>query len=90
MIQRNRACPRRPRIGGAGQHLAPARHLPTAAEEAHTSPDGTIVGRKLLQSSSDKNWDEAVLKAHDKTETMPRDVDGLVLPALVISFRPKD
>tara|TARA_B100001250_G_C19610426_1_gene704683 strand:- start:341 stop:487 length:147 start_codon:yes stop_codon:yes gene_type:complete len=48
------------------------------------------VGRKLLQSSSDKNWDEAVLKAHDKTETMPRDVDGLVLPALVISFRPKD
>ncbi|MCZ8251928.1 MAG: cell envelope integrity protein TolA [Hylemonella sp.] len=63
---------------------------PSAEVEVRTSPDGTIVGRKLLKSSGHKNWDEAVLKAIDKTETLPRDVDGLVPPLLVISFRPKD
>tara|TARA_B100001250_G_scaffold386257_1_gene382622 strand:+ start:580 stop:1431 length:852 start_codon:yes stop_codon:yes gene_type:complete len=63
---------------------------PMAEVEVRTSPDGTIVGRKLLKSSGYKNWDEAVLKAIDKTETLPRDVDGLVPPVLVISFRPKD
>ncbi len=63
---------------------------PTAEVEVRTSPDGTIVGRKLLKSSGHKSWDEAVLKAIDKTETLPRDVDGLVPPVLVISFRPRD
>lgn len=63
---------------------------PSAEVEVKTSPDGTIVGRKLLKSSGHKSWDEAVLKAIDKTETLPRDVDGLVPPLLVISFRPKD
>lgn len=63
---------------------------PTAEVEVRTSPDGTIVGRKLLRSSGHKSWDEAVLKAIDKTEALPRDIDGLVPPVLVISFRPKD
>ncbi len=63
---------------------------PTAEVEVRTSPDGTIVGRKLIKSSGHKNWDDAVLKAIDKTEVLPRDVDGLVPSPLVISFRPKD
>lgn len=63
---------------------------PAAEVEVRTSPDGTIVGRKLLKSSGHKNWDEAVLKAIDKTESLPRDVDGLVPSPLIISFRPKD
>ncbi len=63
---------------------------PIAEVEVRTSPDGTIVGRKLLKSSGHKSWDEAVLKAIDKTEVLPRDVDGLVPSPLVISFRPKD
>jgi colicin import membrane protein len=63
---------------------------PSAEVEVRTSPDGTIVGRKLLKSSGHRTWDEAVLKAIDKTESLPRDVDGLVPPHLVISFRPKD
>lgn len=63
---------------------------PTAEVEVRTSPDGTIVGRKLLKSSGHRSWDEAVLKAIDKTETLPRDIDGLVPPTLVISFRPRD
>lgn len=63
---------------------------PVAEVEVRTSPDGTIVGRKLLKSSGHKSWDEAVLKAIDKTEVLPRDVDGLVPSPLVISFRPRD
>ena len=63
---------------------------PTAEVEVRTSPDGTIIGRKLLKASGVRNWDDAVLKAIDKTEVLPRDVDGRVPPVLVISFRPKD
>ncbi len=63
----------------------------TPAEvEVHTAPDGTITSRKLLQSSGNKAWDEAVLKAIDKTEVLPRDTDGRVPSALVISFRPRE
>ena len=63
---------------------------PTATVEVRTSPDGTIVGRKLTKSSGVKAWDEAVLRAVDKTETLPRDTDGRVPPSLEINFRPKD
>lgn len=63
---------------------------PTALVEVRTSPDGTIISRKLLKTSGTPAWDAAVLKAIDKTETLPRDVDGRVPPSLEISFRPKD
>ena len=63
---------------------------PKAEVEVRTSPDGTILSRKLLSSSGNKAWDEAVLKAIDKTATLPRDDDGRVPPVLEISFRPKD
>lgn len=63
---------------------------PTAEVEVRSAPDGTIVARKLIKSSGDKDWDNAVLKAIDKTEVLPRDIDGRVPSPLVISFRPKD
>jgi colicin import membrane protein len=63
---------------------------PKAEVEVKTSPDGTILSRKLLSSSGNKAWDEAVLKAIDKTAVLPRDEDGRVPPVLEISFRPKD
>jgi len=63
---------------------------PSAEVEVRCSPDGTILSRKLVKSSGVKAWDDAVLKAIDKTETLPRDVDGRVPSPLVISFRPKD
>ena len=62
---------------------------PKAEVEVKTSPDGTILSRKLLSSSGNKAWDEAVLKAIDKTAVLPRDEDGRVPPVLEISFRPK-
>ncbi|CAN5436358.1 hypothetical protein BH11PSE7_BH11PSE7_21810 [soil metagenome] len=63
---------------------------PTADVEVRTSPDGTIVGKRLIKPSGVKSWDDAVLKAVDKTEVLPRDVDGRVPSPLIISFRPKD
>ncbi len=63
---------------------------PSAEVEVRTAPDGTIVGRKLVKSSGIKSWDDAVLKAIDKTEILPRDLDGRVHPSLIIVFRPKD
>jgi colicin import membrane protein len=63
---------------------------PSAEVEVRTSADGTIIARKLIKSSGDKAWDEAVLKAIDKTEMLPRDTDGRVPAELVISFRPKN
>ena len=63
---------------------------PTATVEVRTSPDGTIVGRKLTKSSGVKAWDEAVLRAVDKTEVLPRDTDGRVPSSFEINFRPKD
>jgi len=62
----------------------------TAEIEVKTAPDGTIVSRKLIKSSGVKTWDDAVLKAIDKTDALPRDTDGRIPGTLIISFRPKD
>lgn len=62
---------------------------PKAEVEVRMAPDGTIVGRKLVKSSGVKAWDEAVLRALDKTEILPRDVDGRVHSPVVIEFRPR-
>ena len=61
---------------------------PVAEVEVRVAPDGSIISRKLLKPSGDAEWDKAVLRAVDKTETLPRDVDGRVPPILVISFQP--
>ena len=63
---------------------------PLAEVEVRTSPDGTIISRRLTKPSGVKSWDDAVLAAIDKTEVLPRDVDGQVPSTLVISFRPRD
>jgi len=44
----------------------------------------------LLKSSGHKGWDDAVLKALEKTEKLPRDTDGRVPSPMVITFRPRD
>ena len=63
---------------------------PQATVEVKAGPDGTIIGKRLLKSSGVPAWDEAVLRAIDKTEVLPRDTDGRVPPAFEISFRPHE
>jgi colicin import membrane protein len=63
---------------------------PAATVEVRVAPDGTIVGRKLVKSSGSSLWDETVLRAIDKTEVLPKDVDGTVPPVMDLDFRPRD
>ena len=64
---------------------------PRAEVEVRLSPDGTIVGKRLVRPSGNKAWDDAVLRALDKTETLPRDIGGRAPPAsLIIGFSPQD
>lgn len=63
---------------------------PEAEVEVRAAPDGTIVGRKIIKASGVKSWDDAVLKAIDKAEMLPRDVDGRVHSPLTLVLRPKD
>ena len=61
---------------------------PTASVEVRSAPDGTIVGRRLVKSSGNKDWDEAVLRALDRTEILPRDTDGRIPSPMTIDFTP--
>jgi len=63
---------------------------PLAVVEVRCAADGTIVGRQLLKSSGSKEWDEAVLRALDRTEILPRDTDGRVPSPMRLEFRPRD
>jgi colicin import membrane protein len=63
---------------------------PVATVEVKLAPDGTIVSRRLLKSSGNKSWDDAVLRAIDRTEVLPRDTDGRVPGAFPIDFRRYD
>lgn len=63
---------------------------PRAEVLVTTTSDGTIISRRLVTSSGNKAWDEAVLKAIDRTGTMPRDVDGRVPTPMILEFKPKE
>lgn len=63
---------------------------PAVEYDVRLAPDGTIVGTPvLIKSSGLPQWDEAALRALQKTEKLPRDIDGTVPPRLAITLRPK-
>ena len=63
----------------------------TAAEvEVHAAPSGSIISRRLIKSSGNKDWDETVLRAIDKTRDLPPDTDGRVPATLIIAFNPNE
>lgn len=67
--------------------------VPDSAEttvEVKCAPDGKIVARRILKSTGHALYEEAVLRAIDKAEVLPRDVDGRVPPTLVLVFKRKE
>ena len=58
--------------------------------EINCAPDGTIIGRRITKHSGSQVWDDAVLRAIDRTGTLPRDTDGKALASIPISWRPQD
>jgi colicin import membrane protein len=66
----------------------PVPGQPAAEVEVRAAPSGTILSRRLVKSSGSKAWDEAVLRALDRTGELPRDEDGRVPPVVIITFTP--
>lgn len=63
---------------------------PQAEIELRVAPDGTILNRRLTKPSGNKEWDDTMLRAIDKTAVLPRDTDGRVPSVMLITFRPLD
>ncbi|MFO1250369.1 MAG: cell envelope integrity protein TolA [Inhella sp.] len=63
---------------------------PLAEVEVRCAPDGLILAARLLKSSGHTGWDQAVLRAVEKTERLPRDTDGRVPASMVLAFRPNE
>jgi len=63
---------------------------PRAEVQLKVAPDGTIISSRLTHSSGDPEWDNAVLRAIEKTGILPRDVDGSVPSDILIGLRPHE
>jgi colicin import membrane protein len=63
---------------------------PVASVEVNCAPDGRIIGRRLITRSGNTAWDDAVLRAIDRTEVLPLNEKGRVPSVMQISFRPRD
>ncbi len=63
---------------------------PEAEVEVRAAPDGTIIARRVVKSSGLPDFDNAVLRALDKTEKFPPDTDGRVPQVMIITFRPRE
>jgi colicin import membrane protein len=62
---------------------------PEADVEVHLTPTGEIRSARIVKSSGHKNWDEAVLDALQKTQTLPLD-NGRVHTPMLLTFRPRE
>ena len=63
---------------------------PAAEVEVVAAAGGSIIARRLVKSSGNPDYDDSVLRAIDRTRELPRDTDGRVPKALIITFRPKE
>ena len=64
---------------------------PAAVVAVRLAPDGSILSKRLAKSSGSSDWDNAVLRAVERSDPLPRDEDGKA-PSFefTITFRPKD
>jgi colicin import membrane protein len=61
---------------------------PAAEVQVTLGADGTVIGRRITKSSGVPAWDDAVLRAIDRTAVLPTD-NGKVYPMILI-FRPNE
>ena len=60
-----------------------------------TRPDGRISSVRITRPSASRVWDDAVVRALEKTERLPPDTNGQVPPqiikeGLLVILRPRD
>lgn len=58
---------------------------PTTEVELRVAPDGTILSQRVVRPSGIKEWDDAVLRAVEKTAVLPRDDNGRVPSPMTLS-----
>ena len=63
---------------------------PRAEVRVRAAPDGTITNVQLVKSSGNKAWDDAVVRALYKTDSLPKDTNGKVPSDFLMGFRPQD
>jgi colicin import membrane protein len=63
---------------------------PPVIIEVRTSPDGTIVGQRVVKSSGNSAWDESAIRAIIATGSLPRDIDGRMHSPIEVSVRQRD
>jgi len=54
------------------------------------APDGSLLSARLSKSSGNAGWDNAVLRAVERSDPLPRDENGKAPPTFNITFHPKD
>jgi TonB family protein len=80
----------KPNIVFSDSDLQSVQGNPAADVDVSCSPSGLITGIRLTKSSGNEAWDQAVLKAMEKTASLPRDEDGKIPQKIVFTFRPRD
>ena len=78
-----------PNISFAESQLQTVKGNPEALVEVVCSPTGEILSKKLIRSSGNAAWDEAVMNAVGKAGTLPLDENGNMPPKFVFAFKPR-
>jgi colicin import membrane protein len=52
------------------------------------SPTGTLLGATISRSSGNPAWDDAALRAVQRTDPMPQDINGKTPTSFLITLRP--
>ncbi|WP_395685828.1 cell envelope integrity protein TolA [Caenimonas koreensis] len=63
---------------------------PPVEIEVRTSPDGTIVGQRVIKSSGNEAWDESAIRAVISATTLPRNEEGRVISPITVILRQRD
>ncbi len=63
---------------------------PTTRVKVLCAPDGKIISRTILVPSGLASWDQAVLRAIDRTDILPRNEQGKVPSPMQLDFSPRD
>ncbi|PAT31691.1 protein TolA [Vandammella animalimorsus] len=88
-----------PSAGWGGQVRAKVRPLinfpaaisgnPATEVEVRMDASGRITGKRIVKSSGNPGWDQAVLRALDKAQSLPKD-NGRVHSPVTLVFTPND
>lgn len=62
---------------------------PSAVIAVTCAPNGALLSATMQRSSGNPQWDRAVLAAVEKSDPMPRDVDGTAPASFLITFQPR-